>query len=63
MLKIASFRQRFTLVRHDIKYELGNLLLDGPPLLLLDLLSDLIIFSEHVFEFFYVYRLTIAVHP
>ena len=63
MLKVPSFRQRFTLVRHDIKDKLGNLLLNGPPLLLLDLLSYLIVLPEHVFELFYVYRFAIAVHP
>ena len=63
MLKIASFRQRITLMRHDIKDELGDLLLDGLPLLLPDLLIDLIIFPEHVLELLDVDRLTLAVHP
>ena len=32
-------------------------------LFLLDLLSDLIIFSEHIFELFYVDGLAFPVHP
>jgi hypothetical protein len=63
VLKIPSFRQRITLMRHDIKDELGDLLLDGLPLLLPDLLIDLIIFPEHVLELLDVDRLTLAVHP
>ena len=50
-------------MRHDIKDELGDLLLDCLPLLLPDLLIDLIIFPEHVLELLDLDRLALTVHP